>query len=276
MPNRILREGILTSERIARLAWPEEVFYRRLMSAVDDFGRYYAHPSLLKAALYPLQLEKITDSDIGKWLTALVEAALVRVYPASDGKRYLELLDFRQQVRAKESKYPAFDEQLIRDSTAGDTQVPSKRAASAHLDVFVSGDVSGDGGEGARARKRAAIPAAPGVSPQVWDDWLTLRKAKKAPVTATVIDSATKEAAKAGMTLEAFLIVWCRRGSQGLEADWLAKDAPRGYQKPDIHSTVAENPGIEATQQLLKRQAEAAAKATPPPAAILALRSKTA
>jgi hypothetical protein len=47
-------------------------------------------------------------------------------------------------------------------------------------------------------------------------------------VTQTVIDGAVREAGKAGMTLEAFLQVWCRRGSQGLEADWLRPDERSG------------------------------------------------
>jgi hypothetical protein len=56
---------------------------------------------------------------------------------------------------------------------------------------------------------------------------LALRKAKHAPVTPTVLDGAVGEAAKAGMSLEAFLRIWCRRGTQGLEADWL-KSSERG------------------------------------------------
>lgn len=69
-------------------------------------------------------------------------------------------------------------------------------------------------------RKRA--PARPDeVSETVWSDWLQLRKAKKAPVTGTVVENAQAEARKAGMTLDAFLRVWCARGSQGLQADWL-------------------------------------------------------
>jgi hypothetical protein len=130
VPNRILREGILTSPRIAKLGWAEEVFYRRLHSVVDDFGRYFADVGLLRAACYPRQLNKVSDSDIGKWLTALVEAALVRVYPAQDGERYLELLDFRQQVRAKESKFPSPPSTCVADAA----QPP----ADAHLDVSVS------------------------------------------------------------------------------------------------------------------------------------------
>ena len=64
-------------------------------------------------------------------------------------------------------------------------------------------------------------PCPDGVDHGVWADWLALRNAKKAPVTPTVIGEASREAGKAGMSLEAFLRVWCARGSQGLEADWL-------------------------------------------------------
>ena len=79
-------------------------------------------------------------------------------------------------------------------------------------------------------RKRAAtttataVPKPDDVEAQTWADFLTLRKAKRAPVTQTVVEDAKRECAKAGMTLEAFLRVWCRRGSQGLEAAWLKPD----------------------------------------------------
>lgn len=136
MPNRILRQGILTSPRIAKLGWPEEVFYRRLHSVVDDFGRYYADSGLLRAACYPRQLNKVSDPDIGKWLRACVDAALVRVYPAQDGESYLEVLDFGQQVRAKKSTFPDPLSACVADAK----QTP----ANAHLDVSVSGVVSED------------------------------------------------------------------------------------------------------------------------------------
>jgi len=105
MPNRILRDGILASERVAVLNWAEEVFYRRLMSVADDHGRFYAAPKLIRSACYPLLIDKVSDADIGKWLSACLEAALVSVYPAEDGKRYLQIINFGQQVRSK-SKFP--------------------------------------------------------------------------------------------------------------------------------------------------------------------------
>lgn len=67
----------------------------------------------------------------------------------------------------------------------------------------------------------SAVARPEGVQEQVWNDWLTLRKAKKAPVTETVLRQATAEAAKAGLPLNRFLEIWCARGSQGLEASWL-------------------------------------------------------
>lgn len=82
--------------------------------------------------------------------------------------------------------------------------------------------------KGESARKRAPDPARPDeVCEQVWQDWLALRRAKRAAVTQTVLEAARREAHKAQLSLEAFLREWCMRGSQGLKADWLLADQQR-------------------------------------------------
>lgn len=149
MPNRILREGILRSTRIATLSWPAEVFYRRLHSVVDDFGRYHAHPMLLRAACYPLQLDKVSDSDIGKWTRETAEAGLVRVYEVA-GEQYIEVLDFRQQLRAKHSKFPAFDDPLSSECIAG--------AAHPHTYADSYSESNAEGKPRARARATLLPP----------------------------------------------------------------------------------------------------------------------
>jgi len=73
-------------------------------------------------------------------------------------------------------------------------------------------------------KKATAVACPPDVRQQVWQDWLTLRKTKKASVTETVVDGVRKEANKIGWTLEQFLIEWCTRGSQGLKAEWIKPD----------------------------------------------------
>ena len=71
-------------------------------------------------------------------------------------------------------------------------------------------------------KERATSVACPhDVSPQVWQDWLQLRKSKKASVTETVVKGARAEAGKLGWELERFLVEWCTRGSQGLKAEWV-------------------------------------------------------
>jgi uncharacterized protein YdaU (DUF1376 family) len=73
-------------------------------------------------------------------------------------------------------------------------------------------------------KERATSVACPhDVSPQVWQDWLQLRKSKKASVTETVVKGARAEAGKLNWTLDQFLIEWCTRGSQGLKAEWVTE-----------------------------------------------------
>lgn len=82
-----------------------------------------------------------------------------------------------------------------------------------------------------RASAAATVEKPADVTDQTWEDWIKHRKAKSATVTKTVIDGAIAEAQKAGMTLEGFLQVWCRRGSQGLQADWLKPEDRAGFQR---------------------------------------------
>lgn len=72
-----------------------------------------------------------------------------------------------------------------------------------------------------RSEPTSVIAKPDDVDQQTWADWLSHRKAKRATVTETVVNGARAESEKAGMSLDSFLQVWCRRGSQGLEADWI-------------------------------------------------------
>jgi len=70
-------------------------------------------------------------------------------------------------------------------------------------------------------KKATGVARPPDVDQQIWEDWKQLRKAKKAPVTQTVVNAAFREAKKADMSINEFLAIWCSRGSQGLQADWI-------------------------------------------------------
>jgi len=72
-----------------------------------------------------------------------------------------------------------------------------------------------------QSKSATTVACPPEVEPQVWIDWHTLRKSKKAPITQTVLASAIVQADKAGITLNDYLKIWCARGSQGMSADWI-------------------------------------------------------
>jgi hypothetical protein len=134
MPNRIIREGILTSERVDSLDAPAEVFYRRLMSKVDDHGLYDARPSILRSSLFPLRVDRVREADITRWIAACEKAGVIALY-SHDGKPLLQMLDTRWQARS-EPKYPL-------PTAAGSTglQPPDNSCAQviASAPVFVVG-----------------------------------------------------------------------------------------------------------------------------------------
>jgi uncharacterized protein YdaU (DUF1376 family) len=69
--------------------------------------------------------------------------------------------------------------------------------------------------------KKQNTEAPEGVDAQLWADWLALRKAKKAPVSPTVMRRLAEEGAKAGWSLSKVLAEMVTRNWQGFRADWV-------------------------------------------------------
>ena len=147
MPNRIVRESILTSDKVDSLDAAAEVFYRRLMSKVDDHGLYDARPAVLRASMYPLRLDKVKEADCSRWLAACQKAGLVIVY-SSGGKPYLKLLNTQWAARS-EPKYP--QPQTLANNCA---QLQTSARLDGDVVVDVVEDVSVDEGGASRRPKR--------------------------------------------------------------------------------------------------------------------------
>ena len=60
-----------------------------------------------------------------------------------------------------------------------------------------------------------------GVSLELWADYMTLRKSKKSPMTATALKGLERESRKAGITLEAGITVCVERNWVSLKAEWI-------------------------------------------------------
>ncbi|MFO0801427.1 MAG: hypothetical protein U0804_28505 [Gemmataceae bacterium] len=104
MATRLLRDGILDSAAVNALSFQAEVFYRRLMSVVDDFGRFDGRAAVLRGRLYSLKLDTVREADITRWIAECEKAGLIALY-AVEGKPFI-LFHKLGPARAKESKYP--------------------------------------------------------------------------------------------------------------------------------------------------------------------------
>jgi len=111
LPNRILREGILESERIHKIGPMAELFYRRLMSIADDYGRYACDVPVLLSLCFPRRPTWADEQVLPLWLEECREAGLVIIYEVNK-RKYLEICDFKQQRRAA-SKWPDPANQML-------------------------------------------------------------------------------------------------------------------------------------------------------------------
>lgn len=72
-------------------------------------------------------------------------------------------------------------------------------------------------------RASRTSPSIPDVDPQVYRDWVSMRKQKRAAVTETAIAGIRREAAKAGISMQDALAMSCARGWTGFKAEWCAE-----------------------------------------------------
>jgi len=95
-----------------------------------------------------------------------------------------------------------------------------------------------------KKNKQKKVDRPVGVAESVWADFVTLREAKKSPITATALARIEKEAAKAEISLQEALEVCCSRGWQGFEAGWI-NQAIVGNAKPQAESFYAQDQRIK-------------------------------
>jgi hypothetical protein len=216
------------SEAIDSLSPLAEVLFYRLLVTVDDFGRYDGRAAMIKAHCFPIKDMPVTKC--AALLQELHDSGLVVIYTVDD-KPYVQMCKWDNAPRAKESKFPPIND----DAKHLHTDARNPRAVLPLTVTETETETGNRNGNPAPRTRSAATPqvAKPNdVDEQVWNDWIALRNRKRAVVSNTVLDGARGEAEKAGISLEAFLRVWCLRGSQGLQADWIKPAEKARFAQP--------------------------------------------
>lgn len=153
MPNRILRDWT-DSLAIDALSAEAERFFVRLIQKADDFGRYHADTRLLASTLFPLKTD-LRPSTVSQWLDECQATGILTAYTCPKGRKYLQINNFNQRTRLKQSKFPAPDSQ----PPTNDRQTTDKRPLEAEAEAET---LFGDGGG---ERDDAPPPAAPNPPP---------------------------------------------------------------------------------------------------------------
>lgn len=89
-----------------------------------------------------------------------------------------------------------------------------------------------------------------GARPELVDDWLKVRKAKRAANTKTAFDGFMREVSKSGLAVDQVLEVCCKRSWQGFEADWVKDIKPYADDKPKLDTS------LEARRAAMQAQAD--------------------
>lgn len=138
--------------------------------------------------------------------------------------------DKYQQMRNEEARREQnrqAQQRLREKRRDDDRQQPSaegnpKSAKSAHVD-----------GDRDKKKQRSCAPERPeGVSEGVWNDWVALRRKKRATVTVGVLRTIRAEAEKAHCSLESALATAVAQGWAGFRADWvMTRNLQKGQQR---------------------------------------------
>lgn len=106
VPNRMIRESMLVSDKIASLSDFEFRVWIGLILSVDDMGRGDARAAIIRGRVFPLR-ERVTLRDVDGALHGLAAKGCISLYEV-DGKSYFWFPTWgkHQRIRDVKPKYP--------------------------------------------------------------------------------------------------------------------------------------------------------------------------
>jgi hypothetical protein len=260
---RNIKPGFFKNYLLADLGPCCQILFAGLWCLADREGRLEDKPRLIKAELFPYY-----DFDVNGGLTELERCNFVKRYTVN-GESFIEVQNFKKHQSPhgteKASVIPDPKDADARNHCSATTPevhrcltVDSQNNNGGNRpdslihrfsDSLIPDSPIPDSPPQADAPKRSANVKladliADGVTQQVAEDFLTQRRAKRAPLTKTALSGIKNEAAKARITLEDALRTCIERGWQGFNADWYANQPATGKRSSHDLSGKDWNEGI--------------------------------
>ena len=105
MPNRILKESINESLSLSNVSFFANDLYKRLITYADDYGRFNADYQIMRARLYPRELQIVSNLDIEDALLELSGAGKIKFFTAEPRREiYGCFPNWKEHQRVRESK----------------------------------------------------------------------------------------------------------------------------------------------------------------------------
>lgn len=118
MPSRILKETVNESRGLSEASPFAQDLFKRLVTYADDYGRFNGDIQIMRARLYPREIQSVIEEDVEDAIIELVGVGKIRLYSAwasSNATRgsivygYFPNWGAHQRLRESKSKHPAPD-----------------------------------------------------------------------------------------------------------------------------------------------------------------------
>lgn len=225
-----------------------------LWCLADKVGILEDRPLRIKAELFPYR----ESLDVNGYLTVLARLGFIVRYE-NEGRRFIQVCNFRKHQsphnteKGKGFPFSTDPKSLIlgdngyvtvktqcsdgelTEAERPDSLIPDTGFTDSLIeDLPQNGRSTGGEVKAPRAKTLKARDLVDlGVNQQHADDWLAVRKQKRAPLTESAFAATVREAGIAGITLAEAVRICAERGWQGFKAEWL--EGAKQNSKPSMH-----------------------------------------
>lgn len=199
-----------------------KLLYGEITALCNEKGFCWASNS------YFAELYEVTPQAISKWINALLKKGYIKVDMIRQGKeivqRNISIVTYQQKI----NKVSTEDDEGINKRLTGYQQKIKDNTTFNTTVNITKNTTDNNSGQALNIThlskpKKSKQEKPDGVSQEIWEEYICLRKQKRAPVTSTVIKGLEREAGKAGMSLEEAMRTCIERGWQGFKAEWVGE-----------------------------------------------------
>jgi len=201
---------------------------------IGDYASHTRHLTLVEDLAYRrlLDIYYLHEQPLNERLTTVARAINMRDHEAEVAtvlEEFFELVEGTGWVnRRADEEIAKYHNRLEAASRAGKASAERRSNARSTTVQPNKKQETGNIKQETEVKTRDKPLSCPdGVGFEVWDGFLKVRKAKKAPVTQAALAGIEREARKAGWSLNAALTECCARGWAGFKADWVKTEAEK-------------------------------------------------